>query len=389
MLIYMGMWTMKDCNFLRNPFGVISGNKDIVWAGMEKLKQQIDNRINIGIKTSASRIVLAWGRYGSGKTHAANFYTKTSYIREKFKVKTKNIKINLPRTSKDPAQAFLRSLVGQLDFNNIPSDFTELKTTFGKKLDDIITISSNDSIITDFVKILLEPNPDLFGETNPEKSKALKNYLFGDKAKTTLNELELPLGIEDDEQVVNLISTLFNCITYEKKLYQSIFLWIDDFEDIVTLTATNQARVTAFLRQLIDKTPNNLTIFLNFTFKGRDDIEDLSIILGDALASRTKLRVEFCSPTEEEALDYLKDLINMPQFREAGHIDKKNRFYPFTEEVAKYIIEHIDGLSIRAINEVFSLILELALIEEKIPKIIDDHFVNTIKDEIASWRHDH
>jgi hypothetical protein len=56
--------------------------------------------------------------------------------------------------------------------------------------------------------------------------------------------------------------------------------------------------------------------------------------------------------------------------------------YPVTEAATKYIIAHLGKLSIRKINEVFSLIIELALIEEEIPKDIDIEFVNTIKEEI-------
>jgi hypothetical protein len=273
----------------------------------------------MGIETSVSRMVLNWGRYGSGKTHAANYYTKTSYIQDRFGVNTKNLKVNLPRTSKYPVQAFLRALVGQLSFDHhIVSDFSQLDTIFTEQLGEIIAVNSNDHVISEFIKRFIEKEDDntsLFSNEKEKQLTALKHYLYGDSTTTTLNALGLPLGLEDDEQVVNLISTLFNCITYQKKLYQSVFLWIDEFEDIDTLTRSNQDRLTTFLRQLVDKTPNNLTIFLNVTLKGRGDIEDLSIRLGEALASRAKRFIEFDSPTISEALDYLKDLINHPLFR--------------------------------------------------------------------------
>jgi len=371
--------------FKENPFRIMEpiNPEEIVWAGRTKLKQKIDHRIKMGIETSVSRIVLNWGRYGSGKTHAANYYTKTSYVQDRFGVNTKNIKINLPRTSKDPVQAFLRALVGQLSFDNIVSDFSELDTIFTEQLGDIIAVNSNDHVISEFIKRFIEKedNTSLFSNEDAKikQLNALKHYLYGDSTTTTLNAL----GLEDDEQVVNLISTLFNCITYQKKLYQSVFLWIDEFEDIDTLTRSNQDRLTTFLRQLVDKTPNNLTIFLNFTLKRRGDIEDLSIRLGEALASRAKRFIEFDSPTVSEALDYLKDLINHPLFR--TEIDEKAPFYPVTEAATKYIIEHLGKLSIRKINEVFSLIIELALIEAEIPKYIDIEFVNAIKEEIIFW----
>ena len=106
------MIDFSNYKLLNNPFRISpsTNTNELIWVGMKKLKNKIDNRIEICIKTSPSRIVLNWGRYGSGKTHAANYYTKTNYIAEKFKIKTKNIKVNLPRGTKEPVQAFLRAM---------------------------------------------------------------------------------------------------------------------------------------------------------------------------------------------------------------------------------------------------------------------------------------
>jgi hypothetical protein len=181
---------------------------------------------------------------------------------------------------------------------------------------------------------------------------------------------------------VNLVSTMFNCLTYEQKIYSEIFLWIDEFEDIDTLNKSVGDRFTSFLRQLLDKTPNNLTIFLNFSPKRFTNIEDLSIYLGEALWRRTRLKIHFAEPSIEEAIDYLKELLNHPRFRGDQDLDEENVFYPFSEDIVKYVLKNVGRLSIRKINEVFSIILELALIEEK---NIGIDFINSIKEEIISW----
>jgi hypothetical protein len=165
-----------------------------------------------------------------------------------------------------------------------------------------------------------------------------------------------------------------------KKIYSAILLWIDEFEDIDTVNKSSVDRFTAFLRQLIDKTPNHLNIFLNFTPKRFLSIEDLSVYLGDALLSRAKLKIHFDAPSVDEAKDYLKALLNHPHYRTE---ETENKFYPFSEELVKYVLKHIGRLSIRKINEVFSIILEMALIEEVEDITID--FVNTVKEEIISW----
>jgi hypothetical protein len=79
----------------------------------------------------------------------------------------------------------------------------------------------------------------------------------------------------------------------------------------------------------------------------------------------------------------LKKLLNHPHFRNEQDVDNENLLYPFSEDIVKYVLRNIGRLSIRKINEVFSIILELALIDGVDNITVD--FVDSIKDEIISW----
>ena len=347
---------------------------------MDKLKAQLENRIEMSMKTSISRLIINWGNYGSGKGHAASYYSRTNRLKElseEISVSpAKSFKVNLPRISKDIVQAFLRSLLDQIKFDSIISDFQQIKRIFRDDFEKIVRANSHDNVIEQFFIMLVN-------ESNQKKLDTIKIFLYGDTTRSTLKQLNLPLGIADDEQVVNLLSTIFNCLTYEKKLYSAIFLWIDDCEDIDTLTKSVADRFVIFLRQLIEKTPNHLTIFLNFTPKQFMNLGDLSIYFGEALLSRARLQIHFTEPSIEEAIDYLKKLLNHPHFRNEDDIDKENLLFPFSENAAKYVLNNIGRLSIRKINEVFSIILELALIQEV--KTLSIDFIESITEEIISW----
>ncbi len=368
----------KKFNLKENPFRLVPplNPDEIIWVGMEDLKLDIEDRLRIALRTSNSRIILNWGDYGSGKTHAANYYSRTNRLKElsdQFATsQAKSIKVNLPRTSKDIVQAFLRSLLGQISVDSIVSDFKQLKEILQDDFENVVVANSNDKIIEDlFIK--------LANEDDTQDLNVIQNYLYGDKTKATLRELNVPYGLVDDEQVVNLIGTIFSCLTYNKKPYSAIILWIDEFEDIDTVSKSIADRFTTFLRQLIDKTPNNLTIFLNFTPKTFFDIEDLSIYLGPALSSRTKQRIYFDEPSQAEAIDYLQKLLKCFRTQEVAG----NDLYPFSKEIVVYVLEHIGQLTIRKINEAFSIILEFALIDNVDDITID--FVKNIKEEIISW----
>ncbi|MGI9650194.1 hypothetical protein [Chryseobacterium sp. RLHN22] len=370
---------LLDLNLKENPFrtGPSINPKDLIWAGFPDLKKKIEERLFFSMKTSPSRIVLNWGRYGSGKTHAANFYTKTNAVNElsqKNSVRpSRNIKINLPRTSKDPVQSFFRSFLGQVSLSDIKADFDEVKAVLqeGESIHTIIEVNSNDTIISDLFKLIIS-------DEGGNQFQAIEAYLFGDATKGTLGKLGLPFGLKDDEQIVNFISTYINCITFEKRVFSSFILWLDEFEDIDTLNKQSQDRVTTFLRQLFDKTPNNFLLFLNFTPKTFFNIEDLSIVLGEALSTRAKIRINFVAPSVPEAIQYVEELIY------SQSADTTNVYGPFKDQnVLKYVLENIGDLSIRKINEVFSLIIELAMLMEK--NNIDIDFIKSIKDEIPSF----
>ena len=370
----------SDYKLKGNPFriGPPLNPEEIIWAGFKELKEKLEIQISTSIKTSPSRIVLNWGRYGSGKTHAANYFTRTKRVDEiaatLATTSTRNVKVNLPRTSKDPVQAFLRSFLGQINLQAIKIDFDKLiQLTNKTQVLEMIQSVSSDGVISELLKQIIEAD-------TPEKLTQLESYLFGDSTKGTLNKLGLPSGLKDDEQIVNFLSAYINTITYNKKLYSAFFLWIDEFEDIDTLNKNGQDRFTTFLRQLFDKTPNNLALFLNFTPKTFFNIEDLSITLGEALATRAKLRVMFEEPSIDDAKEYIIQLINDPLNREASPSSPSQ---PFEDDVIGYILKHIGRLSVRQINEVFSLILELALL--KTADKINEEFVQSVKSEIISW----
>lgn len=357
-----------------NPFriGPAISAEDLIWAGFNDLKKNIENRIQFSILTSPSRIVLNWGRYGSGKTHAANYFTRTNATNDlatkNGKAKVKTVKISLPRTTRDPVQAFFRAFLGQIGILEIQKDLKEVSN--GKDLLDKI---ATDTVIKELFNIIIEI------ESN--KLPDVESYLFGDASKTTLGKLGLPFGIKDDEQIVNFIAAYINLITFEKVVFSSFQIWIDEFEDIDTYSKVSQERFVAFLRQLFDGVSNNLLLFLNFTPKTFYEIEDLSVTLSESLASRAKIRIEFDVSGIPEAKNYVKELMSNEKFRIES--TQQNVFFPFEEDCVDYILNHIGNLSVRKINEVFSLVLEYGLLNGK--KSIDRNFVDKIKDELISW----
>lgn len=369
--------TYENLGLKENPFRLTPplDKKDLVWAGMNTVKQGLETRIKLSMKTLPSRIVLNWGAYGSGKTHAALYYSKTDALHhlatEQDAKPAVSIKITLPRSSGNIVQEFLRSFLGQYSLEKIHTDFQKLKEKFGsEQLDKMIDTFSSDSIIADIYKSLIDS-----AEGKEDYFNILKNYIHGDSTKATLSYLELPYGLTNDEQIANFLATFINCVTYEKQYYSAFIIWLDEFEDIDTIKKGLADRFTTFIRQFIDKTPSNLILFINFTQKAFMNIEDLSLYMGEALTSRAKAKIDFANPTLEEAVKYVEELCNL--FVVEGSP------CPLKQEIIRYVLEHIGNLTARKINETFSIILEMSLILNQ--NHLDTNFIDSITDEIIAW----
>lgn len=372
--------TYEKLGLKENPFRLTPplDQKEIVWAGMSEVKNKIEQRIKIATLTKPSRIVLNWGSYGSGKTHASLYYSKTDRLKEITDENNvsaaKSIKITLPRSTSNIVQEFFRSFLGQYSLEDIYYDFKEVENSFDKEtLISIINAHSNDNSIAEVLKKLIE-----IESVDSEDFNKLKSYIYGDTTKATLNHLGLPLGLNNDEQIANFMATVISCITYEKKYYSTFIIWLDEFEDIDTVSKNLVDRFTTFLRQFIDKTSNNLLLFLNFTQKTFLTVEDLSLFLGEALTSRTKATIDFANPTLEESIIYVKELCSNSLFKVEGADS------PFdSDETIKHVLSNIGNLNARKINESFSIVFEMALIMQ-VEKITQD-FINDISDEIIAW----
>lgn len=67
-----------------NPFRMTPAIRadEIVWAGFPELKARLKKRIKRSMKLSNSCLILNWGEWGSGKTHAANYFNLEEVLQE-------------------------------------------------------------------------------------------------------------------------------------------------------------------------------------------------------------------------------------------------------------------------------------------------------------------
>jgi hypothetical protein len=367
------MNTFESFKLKTNPFRITPAinSEELIWAGFPELKKKLENRIKRSIFIPNSSLVLNWGEYGSGKTHASRYFNKTDVLRE-LSDGTRlpfSLNISFPK-SKQPVLDIYTQIIDKIEIRELREQISNSKIDVLSTLD----LVTDNPFIRDVVKLMIDDTID---------ATKFKGYLHG--TTVTVNDLKTFANfgvyrkLAGENDYIELLAALFSFITYDKKPYSCIILWMDEFEDISILNSTGISSVNNFLRTIIDKTPNNLLMFLNLTQSAMMDVEDLGAYLYESVKQRIKETIELTLPTKEELKEYLCELLNNSIFRDTP----RNDFFPFEEKVVDKIISDLGNVSLRRFNEAFSLLLENALFENK--DIIDVAYYDTMRNEVIGW----
>ena len=379
------MAEIEKYNLQTNPFRLTPSTPDeIIWAGFHDLQKRIARRISLAVKIPNSSLILNWGEYGSGKTHAANYFSKNDVLT---KIVENNaipfpLIIDFPRGSKEPVRDIFVSVIDKLDINDLKEKVNFDDDTFNKALIQ----STNNIFIRNILKHMFREETknekNLFSsDKNVSNINDFKGYLYGtaDIKQFMTKGIQRKLSTEND--YTEFLAALFSLITYEKKCYSCVILWFDEFESINTLGNASLGNVNNFFRTLLDKTPNNLLVFLNLTQSPTMKVEELSVYLHSPVRSRIKERIELSIPNSEALKEYFIELINNPLVRIKETEDK---YYPFDEVVVNNVIQDLGvSSSLRSYNEAFSLILDYAIEENE---VINDQYYQKIKNEVIGWK---
>lgn len=359
-----------------NPFRLTPSTdvNELVWAGFPEIKNRIEQRIRRSIQIPNTSLILNWGEYGSGKTHAAKYFSKEKVLKDlagdNFAIPYA-ITICFPK-SKDPVKDIFIQVVDRINFD-------DLRIKLKNSINDIATaiLFATDNL---FIRKLLNA---IFNTKDQQIDESyIKGYLYGTSEAKELLKIGGLRKLSTDSDYTEFLGALFSLMTYEKKAYSCIVFWIDEFEDISLLNSTNISNVNNFTRTLIDKTPNNLLVFLNLTNSSMMDVQDLGEYLQEAVRSRIKDSIELKMPDPQELKLYIRELLNNPVFRE--NTINNSDYKPFSEDVIDAVIQDLGTTSLRRYNEAFSLLLENAAFDGK--SSIDMDYYNNIKSEIIGWK---
>ena len=353
-------------NLKQNPFRTVpaANPDDIIWAGFSHVREKMEQRIKRSIKTKNSSLVLNFGEYGSGKTHAAKYFQKQSVLASIANDSTLpySLYLNFPQ-GKEPVRELYIQVIDKLDIDGLRAQVNQCDVP------SMLQESTDNMLIRNVLKLL-------FDET--VSSTQIKAYLYGNTTiKSSLIKENVQRKLDSDNDFTEFLAALFSFLTYQKSVYSCVIIWIDEFENMAMLNVANVSKMNRCIRTLMDKAPNNLLIFMNLTQSTMIDVSDLSVYLEEAVRRRIKENIELPIPEKDEVKEYIIDLLNDPIYR----VGETAGFSPFTEDVVDLIIEKLGkSVSLREYNLTFSTFLEYAASDNQ--EIINLEYYNKVVKDI-------
>ena len=342
-------WSLLFLN--GNPFEAANPD-NIVWAGMSKLKQGFKEIFQEAIFSSATQVVLNRGHWGSGKTHASFYFGIEDNLPSEVTKQTQvhSINIRSPKEAGNPAQDFYTDFLEKLGMTRIQ-----------EIIKGVVSNLSQDEALQSFQKILESEELArafwLFGtEDVSEKHELLRNYFFEGCTRTDLKKLGIARNNSKAQDRFKVIAGILQCLigldaSHALSQHSRVYLWIDEMEDLVYLPSAQFRILSQGLREIIDRLPNFFTLFLNMSLAEPEKHEDFEAILGNAVIDRITHNVYFPALELDEAVEYVKELVNHPQYRAKPLPKEVPQTYPFDEIALRMLIEDLGKRTPRDINK--------------------------------------
>lgn len=363
-----------------NPFAYMTppSQNEIVWAGMENLKQQFDQVFFEAKTTTSTQVVLNWGAYGSGKTHASIYYSLPERFPSVQGNQVSGVVILRIRTPKDPTKPDLilyKDIIEAIRFSRLRQIVGKTITTLGleQARSTLQELTESEVLGQAIVLLGLEPNSKgdlepLSSITNPsEWHTLLESYFFSQNTKSDLKKLRLSRSIDTAQERFRILAALLQCMIGLKRgedvsTYSRLVLWIDEMEDLIYFATKQYRPFTQGLRELIDRLPNAFTLMMNFTLASPEVFEDTTVVLGEALMERISRNIYFKEPNEADAALYVREMIStfrLPSISES--FPQVSDVYPFSNTSLQHLIALLPRRTPRELNKRCSEVITEAL----------------------------
>ena len=369
-----------------DPFDIIPpmDPEQVIWVGMPKLKERFNEIFEIAISSASTQIVLNQGPYGGGKTHASLYFgcekNLPSISPSGSRIYT--IPIHIPRDSGNPDQGFYTELLDRLGMTHVREIIRGAVSNLleSEALQSLHKVLGSEELARAFW---------LFGtEDASEKQALLRAYFLEGSTRTDLKKLGIARNITKAQDRFRVLAGVLQCLigldpSRDLSRHLRVCLWIDEMEDMIYFTSSQFRTLTQGLRDIVDRLPNFFTLFLNMSLAEPEEDKDIELLLGRAVMDRVTDVIYFPELKPDEAVQYVDELVNHPQYRDKPLPNGLPQTYPFDEIALRMLLENLEKRTPRDINKRCRHAINYAFRDNQFPQagkgIIDPEYVMKIE----------
>lgn len=338
------MSTTKDFGLKEDPFVLWPRDKVEDWAGMPKTKMALEDVVRSvrpdDIGSSEFAVIL--GEYGAGKSHAMRYFTN---------------QINKDNKSNDSLAIYMSQTVTR------PIGFSNLYLRIIEHLEDEPMHRICDSIEKSVgdCKEKISKEKDFSLDTDQTIKAVVSNKRDRNMIKHIYEQSRIPEPNRDNHEAASQLASLIHVMTMpigdNEPPFKSVYLFLDEVEEILEEKHASQVQLFSALRTLINDINENFALVLSFTLQ----MAVLEAAVPDALKERlTRSPIECEKLDSEQAKEFVRELIEQRRDGNQTHPP----FYPFSEDAIDIIFERETTLNPRRILSAMQRIFKRAVHHE-------------------------
>ncbi len=319
--------------------------RDAIWAGMPELKDKFSAILTEAKTVPRTQFILNWGPWGAGKTHASVYFSPMHWPRPRPPIIAEIIPLHIVMPAEPTAAAalFYRDVVEAIGIDRVRELVRKARADLG---DDEVRVRLE--TLTESRELGLA----LYLLGDKEKDQLLLNaYLLGSITASKALTLGLARTLSSTRDRFRILGAMFSIMTGlsidpDIRKHGRVVVWLDEGENMTQLQAREYAPLSQGIRELLDRVPRFLTLFLSFTL-AEPEQSYIEQIMGSALIGRVTHQIYFKPPSAAEALGYAKDYFR--QMRPEG--SSFDDYFPFEETSLRWLIESLSDRTPREVNK--------------------------------------
>jgi P-loop Domain of unknown function (DUF2791) len=317
---------LRDWPFAARP----TLERGAIWAGRPEVEADINRILRAALRTPASKLVLVWAAYGAGKTHLLRHIQW------------------LARDEPDLVTAYVDVPEGIRSFVNLYSACV-------KGLEDVGALASAGRDLFDRTRGNVSSNVERallrIGAYGADDAQIASAWLRGERVSMRrLDDVGITSRIATAADAVDCLNELLRVVRRDGT--RKAILLVDEVQVLEALTKAKREEALGGLRKLFDHHSDGLTLILSFTANAQ---ATMRAIIGEALMSRAFETVTLPSLTEDEAVQFVVDLIRH------WSLDPARAPAPFESDAIRGVVAAVrrqaDELTPRELMKAFDRVL--------------------------------